>query len=63
MRLTINHDLCLKSGQCAYMQPDLFRLDEGGAPVVLVELLADSDIPKAQDAATMCPAQAIALVT
>jgi ferredoxin len=61
MRLTINHDRCLKSGQCAYMQPDLFRLDDEGSPIVLVESPAGPQIDMAQDAADMCPAQAILL--
>lgn len=61
MRLTINHDRCLKSGQCAYMQPDLFRLEEDGSPVVLAEVLEGPQIAMAQDAADMCPAQAIVL--
>ena len=61
MQLTINHDRCLKSGQCAYMQPDLFKLDDGGSPMVLVASPAGPQIEMAQDAVDMCPAQAISL--
>ncbi len=61
-RLVIDHDKCLNSGQCAYLQPELFEIKEDGAPTVLVEAPDDEAlIAKAQDAITMCPGQAISL--
>ena len=60
-KLMIDQELCLRSGQCAYMQPELFELDEEGAPVVRVDAPDESLIAKANDAIEMCPAQAISL--
>jgi len=59
-RLIIDHDKCLNSGQCAYMQPELFKLDDDDAPVVIVESPQGEElIAKAEDAILMCPSQAI----
>jgi ferredoxin len=59
-RIVIDQEKCLNSGQCAYLQPELFELNDDGAPVVLVAS-PDSEalIAKAQDAIDMCPSQAI----
>ena len=61
MRLIVNQHLCLKSGQCAYMQPVLFKMNESGDPTVVVEFPTGDQIEMANDAIEMCPAQAIAL--
>ncbi len=60
--LVIDHEKCLSSGQCAYMQPELFESDDKGAPVILVASPQGELIAKAQDAIAMCPSQAISLV-
>ncbi len=63
-RIVIDRELCLRSGQCAYLQPELFEMDlEGdGDPIVLVGDIGDPKlIAKAEDAITMCPGQAIRL--
>jgi len=61
-RLVIDLDKCLNSGQCAYLQPELFELNDDGAPKVLNEQPYGELIAKAQDAIEMCPAQAISLL-
>ena len=50
------------SGQCAYLQPELFELDDDGAPIVTNNTPMDDLIAKAADAIEMCPAQAISLM-
>ncbi len=60
-KLTIERRLCLKSGQCSYLQPDLFGRDEENWPVVTVERPEGERIEQANDAIEMCPAQAISL--
>ncbi len=60
-RLTIDHDKCLSSGQCAYLQPELFELSDDGTPSVLNDSPDGDFIAKAKDAIEMCPAQAISL--
>ena len=60
-RIVIDHQKCVNSGQCAYLQPDLFEQDETGAPIVLVENPTGDLMAKVQDAIDMCPSQAIRL--
>lgn len=61
MPLTINKSRCLKSGQCTYMHPDLFREGEDGHPDVLVAELTDEQRAAAEEAVDLCPASAISL--
>ncbi len=60
-KLVIDPDKCLSSGQCAYLQPELFELDDDGSPSVLHDQPAGELIAKANDAIEMCPGQAISL--
>jgi ferredoxin len=62
LRIVIDHKRCLKSGQCAYMQSELFRMNDDGAPVVIVAEVHGDQVALAADAIEMCPGQAIALV-
>ena len=57
----IDRERCLNSGQCAYLQPELFELDDGGEPQVLNEQPSGDLIVKANDAIEMCPSQAISM--
>ena len=61
-KLVIERRLCLKSGQCSYLQPDVFERDEENWPVVAVERPEGEQAELARDAIEMCPAQAISLV-
>lgn len=60
-KLVINRRACLKSGQCSYLQPELFARDAENWPVVAVERPGGEQIDRANDAIEMCPAQAISL--
>ena len=61
-KLIIDPEKCLNSGQCAYLQPELFEMDDDGAPVVLNKHPDGDLIAKANDAIEMCPSQAISLL-
>ena len=61
-RVTIDRELCLESGQCAYLQPSVFRLDDDGNPQVVATDFGDPERQAAEDAAEMCPSQAITIV-
>ncbi len=61
-KLFVDLDKCLNSGQCAYLQPELFELNDNGEPHVLEQQPSGDLIAKANDAIAMCPAQAISLV-
>ena len=62
MRLVVDHNKCRRSGQCAYMHPELFKSDADGAPIVLVEQPSPEQREDAEDAVDMCPGGAIALL-
>ena len=59
MPLTVNHKKCLKSGQCTYMQPDLFKEGPDGYPIVLNTEPTAVQRPDAEEAMDLCPASAI----
>ncbi|WP_320068914.1 ferredoxin [Micromonospora sp. RTGN7] len=60
MRITVNSDNCVGSGQCALALPELFDQDDVNGKVVLLD-----DQPSAEwhdavhEAASRCPVQAI----
>lgn len=61
-KITIDWSRCDGHGLCAYLVPELIRLDKHGFPIVL-----DSEVPtwlepEAQRAVNMCPALAMRLV-
>jgi ferredoxin len=61
-RIVIDQQKCVNSGQCAYLQPELFATDDEGTPSVRVESPQGQLIAKAEDAIAMCPGQAISFI-
>ena len=61
MRLVVDHKKCLRSGQCSYLHPELFKAGPDGGPIVLVEHIGDDFREAAEDAADLCPSGAITL--
>jgi ferredoxin len=61
VRLVIDYKKCRRAGQCSYLHPELFKVDEGGAPVVLVEQPDDQLREAAVEAVDLCPNGAISL--
>ena len=59
MKTTVNRTKCLRSGQCTYLHPRLFKEGEDGYPVVLVDEVPDDLKEEAEDAADICPSGAI----
>ena len=62
MKIVVVKSKCLRSGQCTYLHPKLFKEGEGGYP----ELIVSNPIPDelkeaADDAADICPSGAIDL--
>jgi len=62
MRLVIDYNRCRRTGQCSYLHPELFKADEVGAPVVLVERSGEDLREAAEEAVELCPSGAISLV-
>lgn len=61
MRLVVNHTKCRRTGQCVYLHPELFKADEVGAPIVLVEHPDEELWEAAEEAVELCPSGAISL--
>ncbi|MCK9519747.1 MAG: ferredoxin [Dehalococcoidia bacterium] len=62
MRVAVNKEKCLRSGQCMYMHPKIFDEGPDGFPVVLAEDVPVELKAEAEDAADICPSSAITLV-
>jgi ferredoxin len=62
MKVTIDKEKCYMSGECYYNHPELFKSDDEGFPVVLVDDIGDDALKKhAREAAEVCPAVAISI--
>ncbi len=61
MKLTVDRKACIKSGQCTYLHPDLFKEEADGYPAVLVDPVPPDQLSDAEDAVEICPGQAIFL--
>lgn len=60
MRVTVDHDKCVSSGQCVMNATDLFdQRDDDGVVVLLVEKPNPDQAGDARKAAAACPALAI----
>lgn len=62
MRLIIDYQKCLKSGQCSYLHAALIKADPDGTPRVIVEKIGEDLREAAEDAVDLCPSGAIALM-
>jgi ferredoxin len=60
-KLSVDYRACLKSGQCTYLHPELFKERPDGHPEVLAPDLPDGLKEAAEDAAELCPGQAIVI--
>jgi ferredoxin len=60
MKVAIDQDRCVGSGQCVFAVPEVFdQRDEDGIVVLLQDTPDDSLAPGVDEAARICPAQAI----
>ncbi|MGK5642986.1 ferredoxin [Streptomyces sp. URMC 126] len=60
MRVSIDSDLCIGSGQCALTSPSVFDTDDDGFGVVRPGQ-EDGRDPMVKEAVRACPVQAITL--
>ena len=59
-KVVVDRAICLKAGQCYYLQPSIFKADSQGWPDILVEFPeSDEDLESAEDAAEICPSGTI----
>ncbi|GAA0361612.1 ferredoxin [Streptomyces blastmyceticus] len=61
IRISIDSDLCVGSGQCAMTAPSVFTQDDDGYGAVLPGREDGGGDPLAREAARACPVQAIAV--
>lgn len=58
-RVTVDRDVCQAHGQCAFAAPEVFHID-GSGTLVLLTAEPDPTLRDAcEDAAMVCPTQAI----
>ncbi len=61
-KVVVDRAICLKAGQCYYLQPTIFKADSTGWPDILIEHPeSDDDLEAAEDAAEICPSGAITI--
>ncbi|MGW5862294.1 ferredoxin [Streptomyces sp. NPDC055239] len=58
LKVTVDLDVCQNHGQCVFAAPDVFALDEDGH-LVYAELPDEALRADVEDAADVCPLQAI----
>ncbi|EKF25639.1 ferredoxin-2 [Mycolicibacterium hassiacum DSM 44199] len=62
MKIAVDQDKCVSSGQCVLNAAELFdQRDDDGVVVLLNDSPADNQIESARKAAAACPARAITL--
>ena len=61
-RVAVDRELCVGSGSCEMLAPDVFEVDDDGVLAVLVPQPADDDVPAVRDAVQACPTRALTLV-
>ncbi|MFI6502842.1 ferredoxin [Nonomuraea typhae] len=62
MKITVEQGACVGSGQCVYAAPEVFDQRDSDGIVVLLDDAPDARLHEdVEDAARICPAQAIAL--
>jgi ferredoxin len=60
MKVTVDQDSCIASGQCVLTTPEVFdQRDDDGIVVLLAESPPDPLSPDVHEAAALCPARAI----
>lgn len=61
MKITVEGPLCIGSGSCEMLAPDIFSVGDDGVVAVLVDEVAEGQQAAAQQAAAGCPTQAIVI--
>ena len=62
MRIEVEKERCIGSGQCNLIAPTVFDQDDDGIVVLLTERPPSGEHDHVHEAAQVCPAQAIRVV-
>lgn len=60
-KIRIDLSVCVTSGQCYYLFPDLIQAGEGGRPEIIASAVAQSEAARVDELINTCPAMAIEL--
>jgi ferredoxin len=61
LKVIVDRDVCQNHGQCVFAAPQVFELDEEGELVVLDDEPDESLRGAVEEAADVCPTQAITI--
>jgi ferredoxin len=59
MKILIDSDLCIGSGACEDIRPDIFEIGDDGIVRLLKEDFIDADRQDLEEAVCLCPTQAL----
>ena len=59
IKVVVDRDLCQNHGQCVFAAPQVFELDEEDELVVLQDEVGEDLRANVEEAADVCPTQAI----
>ena len=62
MRVELEADRCVASGQCVVAAMEVFDQDDDGIAILLTEEVGPELVDEVREAAAVCPAAAIRLV-
>jgi ferredoxin len=62
MKIAVDPDRCVASGQCVMLAPELFDQDDDGIVILIDDVVADDRRDSAQQAIRVCPSAAITQV-
>jgi ferredoxin len=61
MKVVVDYDLCEANAVCMGVAPEIFRVEEDDTLTVLMESPPEDLRAKAEEAARLCPKQAISI--
>ena len=61
IKVIVDLDVCQDHGQCVFAAPQVFELDEEGSLVVLQDEVGEDLRDAVEEAADVCPTQAITI--
>ena len=60
LRVEVDHDVCIVSGMCASLAPEIFQVDDDGLRLEVLHSNLSADMAgKARNAMACCPVEAI----
>jgi len=61
MRVIVNYDLCEGNARCVHVAPAVFQIDDNDQLHVLIEKPSEAQRDAVENAAAICPRQAITI--